>query len=110
MRFSNGGSGPLTGRRRICCRSTSSWGLVVENRPDGVATTRKIGRYELELIGEELLQTPVRLMRTLHFRAPEKDDRGLAMPGDHLLPVKSGTLTKRRDLRGRSRRRDTDPE
>lgn len=99
VRFSNGSSGPLPAGAQDLLSFNFQLGWLSKTGPMAIATTRKIGRYELELIGEELLQTPVRLMRTLHFRAPgETTTEVWLAPGDHLLPVKIRHIDKKGEI------------
>ena len=45
--------------------------------PLGVATSRKLGHYIYELVGEDLIETPLGILRTVHIR--RADDDGLRL-------------------------------
>ncbi len=45
--------------------------------PLDVATSRKLARYRYELVGEDLIETPIGILRTVHIR--RADDDGLKL-------------------------------
>lgn len=45
--------------------------------PVDVATSRKLGHYVYELVGERLLETPIGILRTMHVRRLDQDGRTL---------------------------------
>ncbi len=54
-----------------------------------IATGRKYGVYRLEVLGDEEIELPAGLMRTLHLRAPGENATELWLAYDYLLlPVK----------------------
>ncbi len=54
-----------------------------------IATGRKYGVYRLEVLGDEEIEVPAGLMRTLHLRAPGVNTTELWLAYDYLLlPVK----------------------
>jgi hypothetical protein len=54
-----------------------------------IATGKKYGVYRLEVIGDEEIEVPAGLMRTLHLRTPGVNTTELWLAYDHLLlPVK----------------------
>jgi len=59
--------------------------------PVGVATTRKLGHYIYELVGEQLIGTPIGILRTMHVRRLDEDGKQLDAWLDmdrSLLPVR----------------------
>jgi hypothetical protein len=59
--------------------------------PVDVATSRKVGHYLYELVGEALLETPIGILRTMHVRRLDEDGRHLDAWLDldrSLLPVR----------------------
>ncbi len=54
-----------------------------------IATGKKYGTYRLEVIGNEQIETPAGVLRTLHLRAPGDNTTELWLAYDYLLlPVK----------------------
>ncbi|MFZ4535233.1 DUF3108 domain-containing protein [Propionivibrio sp.] len=54
-----------------------------------IATGRKYGIYRLEVLGDEEIEVPAGVMRTLHLRAPGENTTELWLAYDYLLlPVK----------------------
>lgn len=54
-----------------------------------IATGRKYGVYHLEVLGDEVIELPAGIMRTLHLRAPGTNTTELWLAYDYLLlPVK----------------------
>jgi hypothetical protein len=54
-----------------------------------ITTGKKYGLYRLEILGDEEIETPAGLMRTLHLRAPGTNTTELWLAYDYLLlPVK----------------------
>ncbi len=54
-----------------------------------IATGKKYGIYRLEMLGDEEIETPAGVMRTLHLRAPGTNTTELWLAYDYLLlPVK----------------------
>lgn len=54
-----------------------------------IATGKKYGIYRLEVLGDEEIEVPAGLMRTLHLRAPGENTTELWLAYDYLLlPVK----------------------
>jgi len=45
--------------------------------PVDVATSRKLGHYVYELVGERLIETPIGVLRTLHVRRLDEDGKHL---------------------------------
>ena len=54
-----------------------------------IATSKKYGRYRLEIVGDETIETPAGTMNTLHLRAPGANTTELWLAYDYLLlPVR----------------------
>jgi hypothetical protein len=59
--------------------------------PVDVATSRKLGHYLYELVGEGLIETPIGILRTMHVRRLDEDGKHLDAWLDldrSLLPVR----------------------
>jgi len=59
--------------------------------PLGVATSRKLGHYRIELVGEDLIETPIGILRTVHIRRAEEDGAKI----DVWLDIDRGLLPAR---------------
>lgn len=95
-RFSSGASAPLPLGAQDLLSFNFQLGWLSKTGEMAIATVRKLGRYQLELIGEELLETPIGLLRTLHFRAPGETTTEVWLAADHhLLPVKIRHIDKK---------------
>lgn len=63
-----------------------------------IATGRKYGVYRIEVLGDEEIEVPAGLMRTLHLRAPGVNTTELWLAYDYLmLPVKIRHVDKNGD-------------
>lgn len=95
-RFSSGASVPLPAGAQDLLSFNFQLGWLSKTGEMAIATVKKLGRYRLELVGEELLETPVGLLRTLHFRAPGETTTEVWLAADrHLLPVKIRHIDKK---------------
>ena len=95
-RFSSGASAPLPAGAQDLLSFNFQLGWLSKTGEMAIATVKKLGRYRLELVGEELLETPVGLLRTLHFRAPGETTTEVWLAADrHLLPVKIRHIDKK---------------
>jgi len=95
-RFNSGATAPLATGAQDLLSFNFQLGWLSKTGEMAIATTKKLGRYRLELIAEELLETPVGLLRTLHFRAPGETTTEVWLAVDrHLLPVKIRHIDKK---------------
>jgi hypothetical protein len=95
-RFSSGANAPLPAGAQDLLSFNFQLGWLSKTGEMAIATVKKLGRYRLELVGEELLETPVGLLRTLHFRAPGETTTEVWLAADrHLLPVKIRHIDKK---------------
>lgn len=95
-RFSNGNASPLPAGSQDLLSFNFQLGWLSKTGDMSIATAKKLARYRLELIGEELLETKIGFLRTLHFRAPgETTTEVWLAPDHHLLPVKIRHLDKK---------------
>jgi hypothetical protein len=95
-RFSNGTTAPLPPGAQDLLSFNYQLGWLSKTGEMAIATVKKLGNYRLELIGEELLETKVGFLRTLHFRAPgETTTEVWLAPDHHLLPVKIRHIDKK---------------
>jgi hypothetical protein len=63
-----------------------------------IVTGKKYGIYELEVIGDEEIEVPAGILRTLHLRAPGETTTELWLAYDYLLlPVKIRFVDKKGD-------------
>ncbi len=96
VRFSNGTTSPLPPGSQDLLSFNFQLGWLSKTGEMSIATAKKLGRYHLELIGEEYLETRVGYLRTLHFRAPgETTTEVWLAPAHHLLPVKIRHIDKK---------------
>jgi len=64
---------------------------TVSAAPLGVATSRKLGHYIYEVVGEDLIETPLGILRTVHIRRADDDGMQLDIWLDRdrsLLPAR----------------------
>jgi hypothetical protein len=95
-RFSNGTVSPLPPGSQDLLSFNFQLGWLSKTGDMSIATAKKLARYRLELVGEELLETQVGFLRTLHFRAPgETTTEVWLAPDHHLLPVKIRHIDKK---------------
>lgn len=95
-RFNSGATAPLATGAQDLLSFNFQLGWLSKTGEMAIATTKKLGRYRLELIAEELLETPVGLLRTLHFRAPGETTTEVWLAVDrYLLPVKIRHIDKK---------------
>jgi hypothetical protein len=95
-RFGSGASVPLPEGAQDLLSFNFQLGWLSKTGEMSIATAKKLGRYRLELIGEELLETRIGLLRTLHFRAPGETTTEVWLALDqHLLPVKIRHIDKK---------------
>ncbi len=95
-RFASGASAPLPAGAQDLLSFNFQLGWLSKTGEMAIATVKKLGRYQLELVGEELLETPIGLLRTLHFRAPGETTTEVWLAADrHLLPVKIRHIDKK---------------
>jgi hypothetical protein len=95
-RFSNGNSSPLPAGSQDLLSFNFQLGWLSKTGDMSIATAKKLARYRLELVGEELLETNIGFLRTLHFRAPgETTTEVWLAPDHHLLPVKIRHIDKK---------------
>lgn len=96
VRFSNGTTSPLPPGSQDLLSFNFQLGWLSKTGEMSIATAKKLGRYHLELIGEEYLETRVGYLRTLHFQAPgETTTEVWLAPDHHLLPVKIRHIDKK---------------
>ena len=96
VRFSNGTVSPLPTGSQDLLSFNFQLGWLSKTGDMSIATAKKLARYRLELVGEELLETQVGFLRTLHFRAPgETTTEVWLAPDHHLLPVKIRHIDKK---------------
>jgi hypothetical protein len=95
-RFGNGNTSPLPAGSQDLLSFNFQLGWLSKTGDMSIATGKKLGRYRLELIGEELLETKLGFLTTLHFRAPgETTTEVWLAPAHHLLPVKIRHIDKK---------------
>lgn len=95
-RFSNGTTASLPTGAQDLLSFNYQLGWLSKTGEMAIATAKKLGNYRLELIGEELLETKIGLLRTLHFRAPGETTTEVWLATDrHLLPVKIRHIDKK---------------
>lgn len=95
-RFGNGTTSPLPAGAQDLLSFNFQLGWLSKTGDMSIATGKKLGRYRLELIGEELLETKLGFLTTLHFRAPgETTTEVWLAPAHHLLPVKIRHIDKK---------------
>ena len=95
-RFGSGASAPLPIGAQDLLSFNFQLGWLSKTGEMAIATVKKLGRYNLELVGEEFLETPIGLLRTLHFRAPGETTTEVWLAVDrHLLPVKIRHVDKK---------------
>jgi hypothetical protein len=96
VRFGNGKTSPLPAGSQDLLSFNFQLGWLSKTGDMSIATGKKLGRYRLELIGEELLETKLGFLTTLHFRAPgETTTEVWLAPAHHLLPVKIRHIDKK---------------
>ena len=96
VRFGNGNTSPLPAGSQDLLSFNFQLGWLSKTGDMSIATGKKLGRYRLELIGEELLETKLGFLTTLHFRAPgETTTEVWLAPAHHLLPVKIRHIDKK---------------
>lgn len=96
VRFANGNTSPLPAGSQDLLSFNFQLGWLSKTGDMAIATGKKLGRYRIELIGEELLETKVGFLTTLHFRAPgETTTEVWLAPAHYLLPVKIRHIDKK---------------
>ena len=98
-RFSGGGEAPLAEGAQDLLSFNFQLGWLSKTGEMSIATVKKLGRYRLELIAEESLETPLGVLRTLHFRNSGDTTTEVWLATErHLLPVKIRHIDKRGDI------------
>lgn len=98
LRYANGDERPLPEGAQDLLSLNYQLGWLAKTGEMPITTGRKLGRYPLELLGEELLETPMGPLRTLHFRAAGETTTEVWLAIEkYLLPVKIRHLDKRGD-------------
>lgn len=98
LRYANGEERPLPDGAQDLLSLNYQLGWLARAGEMAITTGRKLGRYPLEVLGEEWLETPMGPLRTLHFRAAGETTTEVWLAVEkYLLPVKIRHLDKRGD-------------
>jgi len=96
VRFDSGATAALPAAAQDLLSFNYQLGWLAHTGDMTIATSRKIGRYHLDLLGKEWLETPAQPIWTLHFRASgETTTEVWLAPDKYLLPVKIRHIDKK---------------